>query len=118
MYDGQSIHSPTNAALLLENIKQEAESLEADHSEVIPAKTQYSSRKRFSVDTHGVSEVGTGFGFIRHSLKACKQEDDSLEDGAETIFTLFASLLDSALQGTASIFIYIFNTILNSIFLL
>ncbi|KAF7843626.1 nuclear pore complex protein NUP107 [Senna tora] len=103
LYDGQSIHSPTNAALLLENIKQEVESLDADYSEVTPEKPQYSSRKRLPVDTHGVPDVGAGFDSIRHSLKACKQEGDILGDGAETIFTLFASLLDSSLQGLMSI---------------
>ncbi|XP_019460751.1 PREDICTED: nuclear pore complex protein NUP107 [Lupinus angustifolius] len=90
-YDGQNIHSPTNAALFLENIKQEVEDFEE--------KTPYSSRKRLSADIPGVPGVDAGFDSVRHSLKACKQEGDSLGDGAETIFTLFASLLDSSLQG-------------------
>lgn len=47
--------------------------------------------------------MDSGFDSIRHSLKACKQEGDSFGDGAETIFTLFASLLDSSLQGAVSI---------------
>ncbi|KAJ1407061.1 Nuclear pore protein [Sesbania bispinosa] len=98
LYDGQNIHSPTNAALVLENIKQEVEGLDADYSE---EKTPYSSRRRLSADIPGVPGVDAGFDSVRHSLKACKQEDDSMADGAETIFTLFASLLDSALQGTA-----------------
>ncbi|THG08170.1 hypothetical protein TEA_006177 [Camellia sinensis var. sinensis] len=34
-----------------------------------------------------------------YSLKSCKHEDDALSDGGDTTFTLFASLLDSALQG-------------------
>ena len=105
LYDGQTIHSPTNAALLLENIKQEAETFDADYSEVSP--TQYSSRRRLSTDTHGVPDVDINFDSIRSSLKACKQEVDSLGDGAETIFTLFASLLDSATQGAAPIHIHI-----------
>ncbi|KAJ0007608.1 hypothetical protein Pint_29221 [Pistacia integerrima] len=33
------------------------------------------------------------------SLKACKIENDALADSGETTFALFASLLDSALQG-------------------
>ncbi|KAI8027889.1 Nuclear pore complex protein NUP107 [Camellia lanceoleosa] len=33
-----------------------------------------------------------------YSLKSCKHEDDALSDGGDTTFTLFASLLDSALQ--------------------
>ncbi|KAK7294479.1 hypothetical protein RJT34_17368 [Clitoria ternatea] len=96
LYDGQSIHSPTNAALVLENIKQEVEGFDADYVE---EKTLHSSRRRLSADFHGVPGVDTGFDSVRQSLKACKQEEDSLGDGAETIFTLFASLLDSALQG-------------------
>lgn len=54
-----------------------------------------------SADVPGVPGMDAGFDSVRHSLKACKQEGDSFGDGAETIFTLFASLLDSALQGTA-----------------
>ena len=104
LYDGQSIHSPTNAALVLENIKQEVEGLDADYME---EKAHYSSRRRLSADIRGVPGVDAGFDSVRHSLKACKQEGDSSGDGAETIFTLFASLLDSALQGAASIFICI-----------
>ncbi|TKY64237.1 nuclear pore [Spatholobus suberectus] len=96
LYDGQNIHSPTNAALVLENIKQEVESLDADYLE---EKTPHSSRRRLSADIHGVPGVDAGFDSVRYSLKACKTEGDSLGDGAETIFTLFASLLDSSLQG-------------------
>ncbi|XP_057455040.1 nuclear pore complex protein NUP107 isoform X2 [Lotus japonicus] len=95
-YDGQSIHSPTNAALVLENIKQEVESLDADYLE---ERAQHSSRRRLSADAHGVPGMDAGFYSERHSLKACKQEDESVGDGAETVFTLYASLLDSALQG-------------------
>ncbi|KAK7275554.1 hypothetical protein RIF29_16673 [Crotalaria pallida] len=89
-YDGQSIHSPTNAALFLENVKQEFEDFEE--------KTPYSSRRKLSADIHGVPGIDAGFDSVRHSLKACKQEGDSLGDGAETIFALFASLLDSSLK--------------------
>jgi len=103
-YDGQSIHSPTNAALVLENIKQEVESLDADYLE---EKSPYSSRRRLSSDFPGVPGVEAGFDSVRYSLKACKTEGDTLGDGADTIFTLFASLLDSSLQGNASMFIYI-----------
>lgn len=96
LYDGQSIHSPTNAALVLENIKQEVESLDADYLE---EKTPYSTRRKLSAVIDGVPGVDAGFDSGRYSLKACKTEGDSLGDGAETIFTLFASLLDSSLQG-------------------
>jgi len=101
LYDGQSIHSPTNAALVLENIKQEVDSLDADYLE---EKTSYSTRRRLSADFPGVDP---GFDSVRYSLKACKTEGDTLGDGADTIFTLFASLLDSSLQGNASMFILV-----------
>lgn len=103
LYDGQSIHSPTNAALLLENIKQEAGSLDGGYPEISHAKTEFSPKRIFSADIHGVPDVDSGFDSIRHSLKACKKEADSLGDSAETIFTLFASMLDSSLQGAVSI---------------
>ncbi|PRQ51617.1 putative nuclear pore protein 84/107 [Rosa chinensis] len=88
-YDGQSnIHSPTNAALLLENIKQEFEST--------PAKTRSVSKRRSLFD---VTEVDDSAEAVRYSLKLCKHEEDSLADDGDTTFALFASLLDSALQG-------------------
>ncbi|KAL4625298.1 hypothetical protein ACB092_05G015500 [Castanea dentata] len=92
LYDGQSIHSPTNAALFLENIKQEAESIVADRSEGTPARTQSASKWRSSIDGHGTPAR-------TQSLKACKHEDDSFADVGDTTFALFASLLDSAIQG-------------------
>ena len=49
--------------------------------------------RSFPNDTHGDPDVDYG----------SKQEGDSLGDGAETIFTLLASLLDSSLQGAVSI---------------
>jgi len=105
LYDGQSIHSPTNAALVLENIKQEVESFDTDYLE---EKTPYSTRRRLSTDVPGVPGVDAGFDSVRHSLKACKTEGDTLGDGADTIFTLFASLLDSSLQGNASMFLFMY----------
>ena len=71
------MHSPTNAALILDNIKQEVDSM----------------------DGHGIPEVDVGFDSVRSSLKACKREDESLADGGDTTFTFFASLIDSAIQG-------------------
>ncbi|XP_062008772.1 nuclear pore complex protein NUP107 [Rosa rugosa] len=89
LYDGQSnIHSPTNAALLLENIKQEFEST--------PAKTRSVPKRPSSFD---VTEVDDSAEAVRYSLKLCKHEEDSLADDGDTTFALFASLLDSALQG-------------------
>lgn len=104
LYDGQNIHSPTNAALVLENIKQEVESFDADYSE---DKTPHSSRRRLSADIHGIPGMDAGSDSVRYSIKACKTEGETLGDGAETVFTLFASLLDSSLQGNAIIFVYI-----------
>lgn len=89
LYDGQNnIHSPTNTALLLENIKQEAEST--------PVKTRSVSKRRSSFD---VTEVDFCADSVRYSLKLCKHEEDLLADDGDTTFALFASLLDSALQG-------------------
>ncbi|AET01826.2 putative nuclear pore protein 84/107 [Medicago truncatula] len=95
-YDGQNIHSPTNAALILENIKQEVESLDADY---LDDKSLYSSRKRSSADVPGIPGMDDGFDSVRYSLKACKQEGDSLGDDADNIFNSFASLFDTSLTG-------------------
>ncbi|PQM40473.1 nuclear pore complex protein NUP107 isoform X2 [Prunus yedoensis var. nudiflora] len=100
LYDGQSIHSPTNAALLLENIKQEVESIDPYHLEGTPGKTPVSKR-RSPIDGTEV-DVGAGSGLVHHSIKLLKQEEDSLADDGDTTFALFASLLDSALQGLMS----------------
>lgn len=97
LYDGQSIHSPTNAALLLENIKQEVESIDPYHLEGTPGRTPVSKR-RSPIDGTEV-DVGAGSGLVHHSIKLLKQEEDSLADDGDTTFALFASLLDSALQG-------------------
>lgn len=103
MYDGNSIQRRPNAALLLEEIKQEVENVDVDGLEGTMQKTLNSSNRRASVDSHAVSELNAGFDSIRQvtsqSLKSCKHEDEVLVDGGETTFTLFASLLDSALQG-------------------
>ncbi|VVA20711.1 PREDICTED: nuclear pore [Prunus dulcis] len=100
LYDGLSIHSPTNAALLLENIKQEVESIDPYHLEGTPGKTPVSKR-RSPIDGTEV-DVGAGSGLVHHSIKLLKQEEDSLADDGDTTFALFASLLDSALQGLMS----------------
>ena len=99
LYDGQSIHSPTNAALFLENVKQEAESIVADHSEGTPARTQSASKWRSSIDGHGMTDMDTGTDSVCYLLKACKHDDDSFADVGDTTFALFASLLEAAIQG-------------------
>lgn len=93
----------SNTALILENIKQEIESLGADQSEGTPAKAHSALKRRSSIGTYGISEVDVASDSIRrsgnYSLKNCKHEDDAFLDGGDTTFTLFAPLLDSALQG-------------------
>ncbi|CAL5379346.1 unnamed protein product [Camellia sinensis] len=103
LYDGQSIEKPPNAALFLEDIKQEVESFDADQLEGTPAKTQSGLWSKSLAGSCGVSEADVAADSIHrpgsYSLKSCKHEDDALSDGGDTTFTLFASLLDSALQG-------------------
>lgn len=100
LYDGQSFHSPTNAALLLENFKQEAESLDADHLEATPLKGSSASKRRLSIDSQEISEASLGPDSVRYSLKAYKHENDPLSNSGDTTYTFFASLLDSSLQGS------------------
>ncbi|THF98523.1 hypothetical protein TEA_001166 [Camellia sinensis var. sinensis] len=103
LYDGQSIERWPNAALFLEDIKQEVESFDADQLEGAPSKTQSALWRKSLVGSRGVSEVDVAADSIRrpgsYSLKSCKHEDAALSDGGDTTFTLFASLLDFALQG-------------------
>ncbi|KAL7204954.1 hypothetical protein ACSBR2_017972 [Camellia fascicularis] len=103
LYDGQSIERRPNAALFLEGIKQEVESFDADQLEGTPEKTQSALWRKSLAGSRRVSEADVATDSIRrpgsYSLKSCKHEDDALSDGGDTTFTLFASLLDSALQG-------------------
>ncbi|XP_077236432.1 nuclear pore complex protein isoform X2 [Tasmannia lanceolata] len=103
LYDDNSIQRRPNAALFLEEIKQEVESFEVDGLEGTPAKVPFAHKRRASFDSPEISELDGVLESIRHvgspSLKSCKHEDEILADGGETIFNLFASLLDSALQG-------------------
>ncbi|XAR67562.1 hypothetical protein NMG60_11002362 [Bertholletia excelsa] len=99
LYDRQSIERQPNTALFLEDIKQEIQSFDADHL--------FASRRRPSADSHGMSEVDVGADSIHrpgsYSIKSCKHEGDAFTDGADTTFSLFASLFDSAFQGLMSI---------------
>lgn len=87
-----------NGALFMENIKQEVESIDAD---LTPSGIQTASRRRPSFDSRGISDTDTDL--IRRggslSLRTCKEEYDASQDSGDSTFTLFASLLDSALQG-------------------
>lgn len=91
----------SNTALFLEEIKQEVDSL--DHREGTPSRS-YSAYKRRSPDSHLLSDFDPGTDFARrgggYSLKSCKIEEDASLDAGDTTFALFASLLDSALQGS------------------
>ncbi|CAL5379480.1 unnamed protein product [Camellia sinensis] len=102
LYDGQNIERRPNVALFLEDIKQEVESYDSDQLEGTPAKTQSALWRKSLAGSLGVSEADAVADSIcrpgNYSLKSCKHEDDALLDGYTT-FTLFASLLDSALQG-------------------
>ncbi|KAK4773488.1 hypothetical protein SAY87_028507 [Trapa incisa] len=103
LYDGTSIHSPTNAALLLEDIKHESVGHDNDYLEGTPLKMQ-SYTGRYSTSTRGVLEAETDFDAVHmagnYLLKDVKQEDeDTLGDSGETTFSLFASLFDSTLHG-------------------
>ncbi|KAI3463207.1 hypothetical protein Pfo_019870 [Paulownia fortunei] len=90
----------SNAALFLENIKHEVEILDADIGET-PFESV--SKRRASLDSRGVSKVDSDADTIRRrgseSLKVCKQEEHEQIESADTTFSLFASLLDSGLQG-------------------
>ncbi|KAJ0006912.1 hypothetical protein Pint_29217 [Pistacia integerrima] len=63
---------------------------------------QSASKRRSSIDSHGIFDTDVGLDSIHlgsQSLRACKIKNDALADSGETTFALFASLLDSALQG-------------------
>ncbi|KAK2979499.1 hypothetical protein RJ640_008383, partial [Escallonia rubra] len=84
----------SNAALFLEDIKQEVDGFDAEETP--------NSKRRSSIHGRGMSEVDVASDSIGraeiHSLKTCKDENDVLADSGDT-HTLFASLLDSAIQG-------------------
>ncbi|KAK4479532.1 hypothetical protein RD792_015048 [Penstemon davidsonii] len=90
----------SNAALFLENIKHEVESFDMDLG---GTPYESASKRRASIDSHGVSESGIGADSARRwgseSLKVCKQEEDDGIENSDTTVSLFASLLDSGLQG-------------------
>ena len=90
LYDGDHIHSPTNTALLLENIKEEVDSF---HTGLYQAEAVSGG------DVDGDDDEGMFRRVESQSLKACKVENDELAESGDTTFALFASLFDSALQG-------------------
>jgi nuclear pore complex protein Nup107 len=102
LYDGHNIHSPTNTALLLENIKEEVDNFHTDHYEGTPTNPISASRRE-SVGILNDDDEALFRRVESQSLKACKIENDELAESGDTTFALFASLFDSALQGLMSI---------------
>ena len=104
LYDENNIQRRPNAALLLEEIKQEVESYDPEGFEG-DYKMPGSSKRRTSIDAH-ISprrSLGREDSYPGPPLTSIKQEDDvSVETGEEATFTMFASLLDSALQGSVN----------------
>ncbi|CAA7401213.1 unnamed protein product [Spirodela intermedia] len=103
LYDDNSIQRRPNAALLLEEIKQEVDSYEAEGFEG-EFRMPISSKRRASIDAHSSPRLNLGSEATHHHagppLTSIKQEDEvSVDAGEEATFTMFASLLDSALQG-------------------
>ncbi|KAK1648026.1 hypothetical protein QYE76_065831 [Lolium multiflorum] len=99
LHDGSSMPRRPNAGLLLEEIKQEA----ADYSDIDGldgSKLFGSAKRRTSLDDGSAPDAGfvSGRKPLRSSMNAVKMEGDMLQEG-ETTFTVFASLLDSAIQG-------------------
>nr|GME20215.1 nuclear pore complex protein NUP107 [Ipomoea batatas] len=96
----------SNSALFLENIKQEVESLRSDHV-TTPLKMQNDTKWRSSLESHVISGTDFGVDATRQggsiSLITCKEEHDAVVDDEGTTFSLFASLLDSALKGLMNI---------------
>ncbi|XP_041994312.1 nuclear pore complex protein NUP107-like [Salvia splendens] len=90
----------SNAALFLENIKHEVEMHETDFG---GTPFESAAKRRSYHDGYGVSTVDDDIDMIRRrgseSLKVCKKEEDEHIESADTTFSLFASLLDSGLQG-------------------
>ncbi|KAK8965921.1 hypothetical protein KSP40_PGU001805 [Platanthera guangdongensis] len=96
LYEGNNIQKRPNAAILIEEIKQEAENYDLDLLEQTASETKYLSKRQ------GLgSELNGDYNLAHsnHPPKSLKQEYDMLVDCGETTFTLFASLLESALQG-------------------
>lgn len=62
------------------------------------------AKRRSYHDGYGVSTDDGDTDLMRRrgseSLKVCKKEEDEHIESADTTFSLFASLLDSGLQGT------------------
>lgn len=99
LYDGPSIHKLTNAALVLEDIKQEAVNFEWDYSEKSPSKRRYFGDGESALEAD--VDLDSGHKVRSYLFKVSKQEEESSSsDVGETMYSVFASLLDSSLQGS------------------
>ncbi|PIA42962.1 hypothetical protein AQUCO_02000426v1 [Aquilegia coerulea] len=97
LFDGNNIQIRPNAALFLEEIKQEVENFESDGGTHQSSIKQLKRRSSMEDDFAGFDNSSRR---TSSPLKSCKiDEDDVLSaDGVESTFALFASLLDSSLQ--------------------
>ena len=90
----------SNAALFLENIKNEVEY----DMDIGGTPYESASKRRASIDSHGGFGDDTGVDVMRRrgseALKVCKKEEHDRTESVDNTVSLFASLLDSALQGT------------------
>uniref|UniRef100_A0A7N0RJF5 Nuclear pore complex protein n=2 Tax=Kalanchoe fedtschenkoi TaxID=63787 RepID=A0A7N0RJF5_KALFE len=98
--DGHNVERRANTTLLLEDIKQEVEGYDVDYT---PSGGKSISRRRNFTDPYGMLEMNNGDGYMGKGesySKYCKVEDGVSADDGESTFAEFASLLDSALQGS------------------
>ncbi|KAL6654561.1 hypothetical protein ACP70R_008026 [Stipagrostis hirtigluma subsp. patula] len=101
-YDGSSIQRRPNTGLLLEDIKQEA--VDYSNLDALEGSRLFDSAKR-RAPLDGGSASDTAFSSGRQAaartLRPVKLEEDMhVTQEGETTFTMFASLLDSAIQGS------------------
>ncbi|ERN05569.1 nuclear pore complex protein NUP107 isoform X1 [Amborella trichopoda] len=94
IFDGCNFQGLPNAALFLEDIKQEVDNFDVDASYVSKRRTSLDGQRSYELD--GTIESARQ---ARTPLKHFKHEDESWADSGETTFSLFASLIDSALHG-------------------
>ncbi|KAM0948555.1 putative nuclear pore protein [Dioscorea sansibarensis] len=100
LYEGNNIQRRQNAALLLEEIKQEVDNFDGDGPEGTATRASGSAKRLATADGYAASGgLESARTMANQSLKLCKHEEDVLVDGGESTFSMFASLLDSALQG-------------------
>ncbi|KAL6653596.1 hypothetical protein ACP70R_008520 [Stipagrostis hirtigluma subsp. patula] len=101
-YDGSSIQRRPNTGLLLEDIKQEA--VDYSNLDALEGSRLFdSAKRRASLDGGSASDTAFSSGrqAAARTLRPVKLEEDMhVTQEGETTFTMFASLLDSAIQGS------------------